>query len=316
MRLLLLCGSEDDARSIWQNTARKFADDFKNDVCDPIANDTQNHFGELGREIRRAYNDIEDWFTATTAKRVESDDDASRRVKLQIDNLDRLMSLMTEARVDAGISTGKTRGIVRTASAKPQTLAFDQSKSCDYRILVVDDHAAAWKPVFESVKAKARERNITLIFEYETSSDSTGFWASVPKYDVILLDIFLGTEKGTDVLQRLRLIYGHIPVLLWTTSRDVEIAAEAVQANGVILKKTLMFESLVESITTWAKEGKSRRCYSLPNPTFDHVIRRADLQKSHRNSTIGHFGSLTVSMRLIARFTVSSPITEDVTSFV
>jgi CheY-like chemotaxis protein len=279
LRLLLLCGSEEEARTVWQSTSKKFSGDFKKNVCETIGNDTLNHFGEIGREICRAYNDIEVWFTATTAKRVESDDDASRRVRPQIDNLDRLMSLMTEARVDAGISTRTTARIARRATVKPQALAFDQLKSYEYRILVVDDHAAAWQPVFGSVKEKAKEENINLLFDFATNASSPGFWASVPKYDLILLDVFLGTEKGTDVLQRLRLICGHIPVLLWTTSRDVEIAAEAVQANGVILKKTMMFESLVESITTWAKEGKSRRCYSLPNPTFDQIIRRADLRE-------------------------------------
>ena len=93
------------------------------------------------------------------------------------------------------------------------------------------------------------------------------------QFDLVVLDVFLGGSRGTDTLRRLRRDFSQLPVLLWTTSRDEEITAEATLANGILLKKTVTWEQLQNAVRTWAPHGKAMRTHTLPNPFFNHAIK-------------------------------------------
>ena len=93
------------------------------------------------------------------------------------------------------------------------------------------------------------------------------------EYDLVVLDVFLGHKDGIQILKRLRRDLAHLPVFLWTTSRDEEIVAETSLANGVLLKKTTTVGDICSAVKQWAPQGRALRTAILPSPFFNYAIR-------------------------------------------
>ena len=210
-----------------------------------------------------------------------------------------LMTLMTECRRSAGIVT-EVMTINVPANGKDGDFVRSKIESGEkYRLLVVDDHWNAWKPVLDAVVESIKGADIDIVY----SPDGKVAWGkpgdqdpakklapSVPilsaafQADAILLDILLGDkENGLNVLKQIRAYSESIPVLLWTTTRSQEITNQAQQANGVILKKTCKVDAFAESLAHWLSVGHARRGVSLLNPFFDSVIKRPDYRKYARD---------------------------------
>ena len=203
----------------------------------------------------------------------------------EVSDLENVMNQITRIRETAGLRTGGTGG---TGSSGVDSAIPVGELSATYRILVVDDHASAWRPVFEQLQKTLAIGVPAFNVRFEFSLDGKQICsekaesripADFSKFDLVVLDVFLGGSRGTDTLKRLRRDFSQLPVLLWTTSRDEEITAEATLANGILLKKTVTWDQLESAIRTWVPHGKAMRTTTLPNPFFNHAIKNLECRK-------------------------------------
>jgi len=205
------------------------------------------------------------------------------------EDLDRFMALLTECRV-ASCQSGEM--MQESGSGGKQSESGIEPLSADtagaFRVLVIDDHAVAWRPVFKVLQGRLAAIGCVALFEF--SRDAESVWAhhgaasagppiewpiQYGSYHLVVLDIFLSGMKqrdGRDVLMEIRRAWPHLPVLLWTTSRDIEITSKASQPNAVLLKKTISWEAFAASVQIWSPRGLAAGAFSLPSVFFNHVI--------------------------------------------
>jgi CheY-like chemotaxis protein len=261
-RLLNSDHERTNQREIW----RKFWVPFKEKVLTQEIVELQ-----IGKELDEACRPITAW-VESKGDETANDGDPERDV-----DLDRVMMLLTQIRT---LADQRSREDSNSPEDKKK---YSLGSEGQFRLLVVDDHAATWFPVFESLleelKDKLENQNLKIDFSLNgkvlAGSSQKVFFGS---YDLVLLDIFLGRDSGTDILKRLRRDFSQLPVLLWTTSRDEEITGAARLANGILLKKTVTQEQLVQSLAEWLVRGQAIRSKTLPNPFFHHTIQSADLR--------------------------------------
>lgn len=253
-------------RKLWLGNDSSSATSFKKLVVDRLADDDFNT--SVGKALQAASESITRWLDKSPSEK-----------NIKPGQLESLMLLLTRIRQIANgaaysQASGADGSVVK--SIKPT-----QSTEETYRILVVDDHAASWRPVFESLATALQGKGLLVSVTFVTRfSDNnkhllnaeTGSNIQFSEYDLLILDVLLGPKKGTDVLRELRKDFPQLPVLLWTTSRSEDLAASASLANGVILKKTIGWEDFVKAVSTWLPQGRSRRFHTLPNPYFNHRI--------------------------------------------
>lgn len=228
--------------------------------------------------------------------------------EIQDDKLERVMLLMTQVRTMADVRSKDRVGSPLPTPVKPlgtnvamqnrtagQTLALGRSESIeernDYRILVVDDHAATWRSVFADalgeLEGRLGQKNIKIEFSLNGKHPADSLhpdeggrsFINYSAYDLILLDLHLGWRSGIDILEEIRRDNPLLPVLLWTTSRDEEATAPARMANGILLKKTITRSEWLDSLVTWTRRGKCFRTGTLPNPFFNHAIQSPELRQ-------------------------------------
>ena len=256
-------------KTVWQGTKKKPADSFKGIVLEPLKNTNST----LGQELVAAAERITKAF--------------DKGLPFDVLDLENVMTLLTSIRASAGIRThiGGSSASKKDDGVDPITTNGDDL----LRVLVVDDHAASWRPVFEQLQRQLAEKStFNLNVRFEFSLDGVSVRTDAGKapeplyfsfYDLVILDVFLRDTTGIDILRRLRRDFSQLPVLLWTTSRDEEVAAEATLANGILLKKTVTWQSLGEAVARWVQRGKAMRTASLPNPFFNHTIQNLDHRK-------------------------------------
>jgi CheY-like chemotaxis protein len=247
--------------------------------------------GVLGLEFSSARAAVQGWLDGATLSSSEV-----------VPQLDRIMRLMTEARLAAGErSASETAGASEALPAAGGRPAGEGESSTDvalseaiegpsgeapqptdYLVLVVDDHAAAWRPVFARLCDdlwSSRGRRIRIEFSPDGANTKRAAGAiAIPwgDYDLVILDVFLGSGRdGRKILNRVRKSFAHLPILLWTTSRDEELTAHASRANGILLKKAISWRELIEAVDTWLPEGRAKRL-SLPSAFFNHTLRNED----------------------------------------
>jgi DNA-binding response OmpR family regulator len=225
--------------------------------------------GSRGAELAATGEPISRWFENATDT-------------LTPESLSRFMSLLTSCRMLAGEASKAEGGIIGQA---PEPLLCENEKR-PFRILVVDDHAHAWRPVFQELKseleATAHPTEIWFSLDGRRLTDGQSLAANVQydEFDLVILDVLLDSkEDGHDLLAEIRRSFAQRPVLLWTTSRDEELTAKASRANGILLKKTLQWDVLVRAVTIWLRKGRADRTSSLPNPFFNDAIRN----QNHRD---------------------------------
>lgn len=274
-RLLLMAPADDEAlagfiplwRTEWEKFNRKVVTAVKEGVT---------RFGQLGDELVSAADPIDRWLLTEPSEKCTALD------------LDRMMALLTECRVAAGEATTQERGQAGEGPGVPPlgNEAWLASRDQVFRVLVVDDHAAAWWPVFAELQRRLEVCDgARIIFEFSEDAQKvcvsdTGRKANIHfgYYDLVVLDVFLGFSKdglnqdGRELLRRIRDSLVNLPVLLWTTSRDDEITRKATRANGVLLKKTVIWEELEETLRVWLPKGRATAAFSLPSAFFNQVI--------------------------------------------
>lgn len=240
--------------------------------------------GHLGKRIKSAWDVIDKFHKMKT----EGSD--------LIDAIEKLMNLLTECRSITGERPINEAVLPKTRkSVLPIPEKLDYKPGRTYRVLVVDDHAKYWRPVFKQVASILGSKDKNTIFHFsDDAATITGHAPEqlqlvncLPDYDAILLDIYMpdplesarkkdnGAEyksRGLEILEEIRKRCGWIPVIIWTSSLSHELAAEASISNGYLFKKTATCADIVNTLDQWLASGASRRRMSLPNPFFDHTL--------------------------------------------
>jgi purine nucleosidase len=189
--------------------------------------------------------------------------------------LQRLMHLLTECREMGGRRLRPAGG-----GWEPRVAALPD-RGGDYCVLVIDDHVDFWRPVFEAVAEILRRRGSTVEFAYSSDGQTIqggGRRVDPGSYDLVILDVFLSGASGLDVLRKIRDHFMWLPVVLWTTSLDVGLAASASLANGFLLKKETALDEIATCVADWAPAGNARRRYAVLNAFFDQHVHRPELR--------------------------------------
>ena len=261
------------AENGWGEEIRNTIHEFNEFVIKEINDDKNNIYGIIGQEIKYAFEAIKEKYDSQSFN-----DDGSL-----LNRIEQLMMLLSECRIFSGEQIDESSG--RKEGEAPEPIVKVEKQGIPYRILVIDDDAASWRPVLAIVADNIGE-NVCIEFSVNAETvnlDESGEEIPIQKvmadYDLILLDIYLPGKKGTRILKEFRDCVHGIPVILWTTSVDAELSAEASLANGYLFKKNTSVEQIKNTIASWLHPGQSRRRISLPNPFFDHMIRTSKLRE-------------------------------------
>ena len=94
------------------------------------------------------------------------------------------------------------------------------------KILIVDDD--------NLVCISLKKVLIKLGYEVDVCMEGDKVFNSIEQYqpDIILLDIYLTTHNGLDILKDLQKKYFHIPVIMITAYSDVKIAVTAMKSGA------------------------------------------------------------------------------------
>lgn len=264
------------AQSLWENGGADKCCEFKKKVMNAhLANPEEGQlYGAIGFALCDAMANVMNAFY-----------DPNKESAKLATCLQHLMAVMTECRVAAGAKTPPTQKAASSQTASPDVAPIRMGEASG-RILVVDDHIEYWRPVLEEVAIKMKnngspvEIELSCDAQYIDNDKKILLGPRLPEYDLVLLDIYLGDHNGIDLLKTIRGAIMHLPVLLWTTSMEIELPAEAAQANGFLLKKRATIDDIVRVITVWLDRGSSQRLWSLPSPFFNHTIRTRELRET------------------------------------
>ncbi len=196
-----------------------------------------------------------------------------------------IMGILTECRRLAGQQPDATDR--NPSDAPPPVSSGDRQANNHFRILVIDDHSDTWAEVLARV-AKRLATQLAAHIEVQYSSNvetvrtlttTRDVYESLPEYDLVLLDIYLGSKQnGLTLLEEIRKRCHRLPVLIWTTSTASENPASAAHASGFLFKKHATIGKITDAIASSLSAGRSQRLWSLPNPFFDHVLRDPHLR--------------------------------------
>ena len=233
--------------------------------------------GELGRELIQAWETIK--------AEINEKENTLYLNSLNADSFSTAMDLLTEIRILSGKK-------IETDSKDSLVCNVERGK---FRILLIDDHSEQWMPVFSEVQKRIKnivgcdvsfEYSIdgnTLLDERQNSlSEEPGapdMWQRLADYDLVLVDIFLPGTNGLEILKKIRDRVMWLPVLLWTSTIESDIPAQANLANGFLFKKKTTISEISDTIMQWLDQGRTRRVMALPNPFFDHVLVSEEIRK-------------------------------------
>jgi CheY-like chemotaxis protein len=244
---------------------------FEERVVKRIVEDP-NLFGELGSALVASFGYVSEGIKIGAPQ--------DRRALLA--SFDTLLSCLTQARELAGrriIPCDRPNGLNLIEKAvKPDG---QRSTGHLFRVLVVDDFAATWRPVIKVVCEQLKMEGLPTVFEFSVDGRNVSqvkgnlvlIDEALPSYDLVLLDIFLGEENGLQLLSSVRERFLWLPVILWTTSVASELPAQAQLANGFIFKKRDNLDHVVSLLKRWLPEGRARRDAGLSSRLFDTTLR-------------------------------------------
>ncbi len=119
-----------------------------------------------------------------------------------------------------------------------------------YRILIIDDDDLVGRALNKAIRKFGYETDVCP--EGEKAMDAIGSFMP----DIVLLDIYLKTTNGIDILKNMKIKYPEIPVIMITGYADVNIAVSAMKigAYDFLMKPLdmaqlqLVFRKIVENI--------------------------------------------------------------------
>lgn len=287
------------ANKMWFEKVNKVCNTFEKVVIQNIrkktttissSNEEHTFYGEYGFKVLQSYECIDRWCRSNATSLEEFGDGQC---------LETLMDLMTEIRTLAGEKKSGNTNSKSYEDNRKETLTTEKPTLCKRKILVIDDHAESWLPCFKQIKKQMEveidiaERPVSetgdsavySLDEYEifkeekhkgneSKTKAKSLSQSITEYDLVLLDIFYSTDKitGLEFLREIRSRRIYVPVILWTTSRDKDLPAKAVLANGYLYKKEADINVIISSLLEWMEHGRGNRETPLMHPFFSHVI--------------------------------------------
>lgn len=280
-RMLLVLNDEDAQKAVfsaWNYSGKKLFNDFKNQVCGAIKAEPPL-YGELGHLLCLRVDELSSSLEQNNPKQLQR-------------LIEQLMELVTECRSLAQASTPCANVVPSLATPNEPYTPIPPDEKLQRRILVIDDDVESWFAVLDRLAGRLGPD-----VDVHVSKDFAGFATrlkdrlsgSCPKqpvlqsladYDLILLDIYLDKQSATGIrwLSEIRTRILHVPILLWTTSTDRDLPAQASLANGYIFKKSATIDDIEKTIRTWLDAGRSQRLWSLPHPFFDHALRTPEIR--------------------------------------
>lgn len=256
----------------WKAEASKLLESFRQIVLPECADDWW-----LPASLRQAFDSLppEPW-----------NRDAADRVAL----LEQIMDLLTECRQLAGVPARSSNKSSAKVGPLPGRSSGDASWC--HEVLVIDDHAESWRPVFKELQARIARgvggEELPVTFEFITGGeDPTGdgamdhLLATLPDYDAVLLDVYLNPKlNGMKILEQVRRHYVNLPVIVWTSSVAPELPAAAQLAHGFLFKKIATLDDMATLLADRIREGNAKRRYPIPGHFFDHSIRSRSNRKT------------------------------------
>ena len=245
-----------DGNSLPDNNFQSELDDFGSSVLKDA-----DKLGALGVEIKDAFCR----FRSALQDQLSCNDE-----------IERIMDLLTECRKYGGESVP----LVDREEEEKLAPARQNNSKGRYHILVVDDHSEHWKLFFEELRPEVgrilKVEAEQVVFNYLALDEGplvAHALAELPDNDAVLLDIFLQQDvDGLSILESIRRHYVNVPVILWTTSREIDLPAEARLANAFLFKKTSTRDHIARVLARQVREGRARRLYPIPGHFFDQSI--------------------------------------------
>lgn len=121
-----------------------------------------------------------------------------------------------------------------------------QARGCPFKVLVVDDEQWVREVFHDFCK-------VTDAFDVELAQDGKEALKKVrdQKFDLITLDLIMPEMSGLEVLNSIREISPHVPVMIITGNATDKLVTEAgVSGASRVLYKPVMLESFVAEITS------------------------------------------------------------------
>jgi DNA-binding NarL/FixJ family response regulator len=274
LRMLLGCSGQPTLSNDWKREATAQLQSFNDLVIKQCDNEWW-----FSNALKSAFNHMTD-----------SPWDCNKHTKARVlAGLDAVMDLLTECRISAGGSATSSNAAPKAVKVKALP-APKGKKPWAFEILVIDDHAEAWRPVFEKLQEEIGKGKdgMAVTFKFLTGGEEdtaeknlASLHEKLPRYDAVLLDVLLGSKlNGLAVLREVRRHHVNCPIIIWTTSRAPELAAGAQLAHGYLFKKTATLRRMADLLKEQLRSGNARRRFPLPGHFFDHSISRRTNRKT------------------------------------
>jgi DNA-binding NtrC family response regulator len=181
------------------------------------------------------------------------------------------------------------------------------------RILVVDDD----QTIRVSIKNLLSEMGYSVEIASNRMEFFTALGANNP--DLVLLDVYIGSENGIEMLRQMRSDGWVMPVLVMTAHSDVALAVMAMKEGAaefiekpfdvnhllLLIERTLEFvrlESKVRMLQDELEEQRSRSGFIGRSVPLQHVLEIAERFAHSENTTVLIEGESGVGKELLARF--------------
>jgi two-component system, NtrC family, response regulator AtoC len=181
------------------------------------------------------------------------------------------------------------------------------------RILVVDDD----QTIRVSLKNLLSEMGYSVEIASSRMELFTALGANNP--DLVLLDVYIGSENGIEMLRQMRSDGWLMPVLVMTAHSDIALAVAAMKEGAaefiekpfdvnhllMLIERTLEFvrlESKVRMLQDELEEQRSRSGFIGRSVALQHVLEIAERFAHSENTTVLIEGESGVGKELIARF--------------
>ena len=182
-----------------------------------------------------------------------------------------------------------------------------------FKILIIDD---------DNLICISLKKLLTkLDYEVETSQEAGESFNKIEEFepDVILLDIYLTTHNGLELLKQFQKKYFHIPVIMITGYSDVKMAVTAIKSGAydfllkpididqlqIVLKKALdnvVLRSEVEKLQLMVKEDELTRDFFGKSAKINRLLSSVEKLAGSGDTTILLEGESGTGKEVFARY--------------